>query len=127
MMVKHLQDHPAAQVVHGFGQLMQRDATGAYVYFGNPRESFAYYIGAGLYRRTAFEQVGLFDPRLRFGEDTDWFYRARDQHLRIEKLDQVTLLVRRHDRNMTQGRTAAELNPLLVVKKLLDRQRAQPG
>jgi hypothetical protein len=28
---------------------------------------------------------------------------------------------------MTQGRTAAELNPLLVVKKLLDRQRAQPG
>ncbi len=123
-MVQHLCDEPEAQVVHGFSQLMQRDAAGDYDYIGNPREAFEYYIGAGLYRRSAFERVGLFDQRLRFGEDIDWFARARRQGLRIDRLDQVSLLVRRHDHNMTRDRTVAELSPLLLVKKMLDWQRA---
>jgi glycosyltransferase involved in cell wall biosynthesis len=123
-MVRHLCDEPEALVVHGFSQLMQRDAAGDYDYIGNPREAFDCYIGAGLYRRSAFERVGLFDPRLRFGEDIDWFARASRQELRIDRLDQVSLLVRRHDRNMTRDRTVAELSPLLLVKKMLDWQRA---
>ena len=44
--------------------------------------------------------------------------------LAIEHLEEVTLFVRRHEGNMTRGKTMAELNPLLLFKKALDRQRA---
>lgn len=125
VMVDRLMETPAIDVVLGYSQLLRRDpASGEYHYVGNPAESFPYYIGSGLYRRTAFETADLFDRRLRFGEDGDWFFRAKDLGLQIERLDQVTLLVRRHDRNMTRGRTAAELNPLLVFKNKIERRRA---
>jgi hypothetical protein len=37
----------------------------------------------------------------------------------------VTLLVRRHDHNMTRGKSPIELNPLRVFEKALDRKRAE--
>ena len=117
---------PQLDAVHGFGQLMTiNPATGGFEYLGNPREGFPYYIGAGLYRRTAFEKVGLFDAELKFGEDTDWFLRAGERGLAITKLEQVTLLVRRHAGNMTRGKSLVELNTLRVFKKTLDRKRAE--
>jgi GT2 family glycosyltransferase len=123
-MVEHLNAHPGTQLVHGHGQLMQKNAEGIYEYAGSPHEAFGFYIGAGLYRRAAFETVGMFDPALRFGEDVDWFARAGRMALAIDRLDQVSLLVRRHERNMTRGKSLAELRPLLLVKKMLDWQRA---
>jgi hypothetical protein len=44
--------------------------------------------------------VGLFDAGLRFAEDSDWYTRAAEAGLAVERLDQVTLLVRRHEANM---------------------------
>jgi glycosyltransferase involved in cell wall biosynthesis len=78
-----------------------------------------------LYRRRTFQNVGLFDAALKFAEDTDWFARARDKKLKIAQLDRVTLLVRRHDHNMTRGESPAELNPLRVFKKTLDPKQAE--
>jgi GT2 family glycosyltransferase len=113
-------------VVHGHGQLMELDdGSGRYEYVGNPNESFPYYIGAGLYRRSAFERVGLFDSDLKFGEDTDWYMRAREAQLGVLRLPEVTLLVRRHSRNMTNGKSMTELNTLRVFKKQLDRRRQE--
>ena len=117
-------DSGSLDVAHGLAQvttLDDKNAPGEYL--GNPRESFPYYIGAGLYRRGAFETVGVFDAELRFGEDTDWFQRAREAQLRIARIDEVTLFVRRHDGNSTRGKTLHELNALRVLKKHLDRQR----
>lgn len=117
---------PGLDVVHGYGQLMEfDDDTGQYDYVGNPGETFPFYLGAGLYRRAVFETVGLFDPHLQFAEDTDWFARGRASQLSIRRLNQVTLLVRRHTQNMTRDRSLAEMNPLRLFKKLLDRQRQQ--
>jgi hypothetical protein len=116
---------PDLDFIHGYAQLMvYNDATCAFEYVGNPRESFPYYIGAGLYRRRAFEAIGLFDTELRFAEDTDWFNRAAEQQLPSERLDMVTLHVRRHDANMTAGKSMVELNALRVFKRALDRRRA---
>jgi GT2 family glycosyltransferase len=97
---------------------------GEFEYVGNPRENFPHYIAAALYRRAAFQKVGLFDVELLFGEDSDWFTRASEIGLAIERIDQITLLVRRHDQNMTLGKTMVELNPLRSFKKALDRRRA---
>jgi hypothetical protein len=125
-LVETLKQNPQYEVVRGFAQLMApNEETGSLEYIGNPAESFRYSIGHGLYRRSAFRKVGLFDVGLKFGEDTDWFRRARERKLKIEQLDQVTLLVRRHDHNMTRGKSLVELNTLRVFKKVLDRQRAE--
>jgi hypothetical protein len=112
-------------IVIGRGQVarMHSDKSGKYDFVGNPEESFPYYLGAALYRKSTFRSMGLFDTDLRFGEDTDWFLRARDAKLTVKRLDQVTLIVRRHGDNMTNGRSLIELNPLHVFKKALDRRR----
>jgi hypothetical protein len=123
-LVDTLTSNPNLEVVHGYGQLMEFDAgSRSYKYVGNPQESFPYYIGAGLYRRSAFEKVGLFDAALKFAEDTDWFTRAREAEIGLLRVPEITLLVRRHDQNMTNGKSLTELNTLRVFKKQLDRKR----
>jgi len=120
-----MQKDPTLEIVHGYGQLMEReDASDSYSYVGNPLESYPYYIGAALYRRSAFEKVGLFDTDLDFSEDSDWYTRAAESGLGIERLDHVTLFVRRHDSNMTRDKSLVELGALRVLKKALDRKRA---
>jgi hypothetical protein len=125
-LMDHLLAHPDLDVVHGYGHLMVLDpATRCYELRGNPRESFPCYIGAGLYRRRVFERVGLFDSRLEFSEDTDWYNRAEELGCAIERLDEVTLFVRRHGQNMTTGKSQVELNVLRAFKMALDRKRAR--
>ncbi len=113
-------------IVQGHGQTFRREAEGDRL-VGDPNEAFPYYIGAAVYRRSALETVGLFDESLTFSEDTDWFVRAREAALKIERLDQITLMVRRHETNMTRGKTMVELHALRVFKKVLDRRRMGAG
>jgi glycosyltransferase involved in cell wall biosynthesis len=82
------------------------------------------HLGSGVYRRSTFERVGLFDETLRFSEDQDWFLRAREQALRICILDEVTLFYRIHEDNMTRAKTHQEMAILRVLKMSLDRRRA---
>lgn len=125
-MVDHLLARPEVDVVRGRAQVTRyTTAVEPGEYLGNPAESFPHYIGAGVYRRRAFEQVGLFDADLRFGEDTDWYTRAAEKKLAILQLDEVTLFVRRHDGNMTRGKTIVELNQLRLFKKMIDRRRSE--
>ena len=116
------------QVVYGHAQMMRfRPDSNDYECVGGPEEAFPHYIGSGLYRRSAFETVGFFDEELRFGEDTDWYARAAHANLPRRRLKEVTLHVRRHGANMTSGRSQNELNPLRLVKKMLDRKRGAAG
>ena len=113
-------------VVSGQAQLSRLDpATGDWIFVGDPKDSFPYSISAAVFRRRAFEQVGLFDADLRFAEDTDWFTRAREAGRPIRWLDRPTVTVRRHDSNMTFGRGSDDLTPARLLKNLLDRRRAR--
>lgn len=126
VLVETLRQKPEINVVHGYGQLMEfTPETGRYEFVGNPKESFPYYIGAALYRRAAFERVGLFDTELQFAEDTDWFNRAIESKIGVLRVPEVTLFVRRHSQNMTRGKSLVELNTLRVFKKAIDRKRAR--
>jgi len=123
-LVDHMAAHPELDVVHGYAQILRLDPrTERYEFEGNPRESFPFYIGAGLYRRHVFERVGLFDTELKFAEDTDWYQRAEEFGCQVEALEEVTLHVRRHDQNMTRDKSLVELNVLRVLKRSLDRRR----
>ncbi len=124
LMATRLIEDPALDFVRGHGQLFSIEpGSGARRYLSHAGEAFPYYIGAAVYRRTAFDAVGLFDETLRFGEDTDWQVRAGELGLRSERLDQIALLVRRHETNMTRGKSLVEVNTLRVFKKVLDRRR----
>ncbi|WP_234569219.1 glycosyltransferase [Rhodohalobacter sp. 614A] len=123
-LVELLEENEDLHVVRGYAQLFRDAKAGGKEYLGNPKESYEFYIGAGLYRADVFSKVGLFDLGLLFGEDTDWYNRAREEHIPIKWLDEVTLFVRRHGENMTEGKTLAELNRLRTVKRAIDRHRS---
>lgn len=80
-------------------------------------------LGCGLFRRAAFEKVGGLNPDLHYSEDVDWFLRARECGLAMAKIDDVTLLYRRHDANMTRDKAPVDLQTLQVLKQSLDRRR----
>lgn len=125
-LIAEFQEDPELKVVHGYGQLIEKDIkTGEWSFIGNPKEGFPGYIGAGLYKKEVFQEVGLYDTFLKFGEDADWFNRAYEMKIPLKKLDEVTLYVRRHGENMTEGKSLVELNVLQVFKKSLDRLRKQ--
>lgn len=94
-------------------------------FYEEPGGPYPYYIGSALYRRRAFDQVGLFDDSLRFAEDTDWFQRFKEQGGALHRIDRTTLIVRRHGGNMTEGKTHVELGMIQAVKRALDRRRGQ--
>lgn len=122
-MLAHLDAHPETDVAIGRDQLFDDVRDGRH-FVGSPAESFPFSIGAALFRRRAFETVGRFDAGLRYGEDIDWFVRAREAGLAVDRLDMVTLHVRRHGANMTAGRTALELLPLQIARNALHRRKA---
>jgi GT2 family glycosyltransferase len=128
-MVARLEQAPAVQVLLGCGQLARilPGESPGYRFEGNPLEGFQSYIGAGLFRADAFRSNGLFDEALWFGEDADWYNRAREGGLVVERLEQISLIVRRHDANMTRGRSVTQLNALKVFRKALERARAARG
>lgn len=124
-LVDELVRDPELEVVHGYNQLMIRnDGTGEYEYRGNPKDTFQFSIAAAVYRKSVFVRVGLFDRTMTFGEDNDWFNRARESGVKVRRVERVTLLVRRHGSNMTRALNTAEHN-LRVLKKALDRTRAK--
>jgi len=82
------------------------------------------HLGSGVYRRRAFDLVGLFDDTLRYSEDVDWFFRAREQGLNIRIMPEVTLLYRIHGSNMTRGMRPEQFDLTLIMKRSLDRRRA---
>jgi glycosyltransferase involved in cell wall biosynthesis len=81
------------------------------------------WIGSALYRRSVFDDVGVFDPSLRYAEDLDWFFRAREHGARLRIIEHTTLYVRRHAGNMTRGLDCHDLNVFRALKSSLDRRR----
>lgn len=87
-------------------------------------------LSSALFKRPVFEKVGYFDESLRYyGDDLDWFIRAREHGLSIRQLEAVTLYwrihatntshdaaIRDHDRGYDRALTE-------VIKKKLDRRR----
>lgn len=78
-----------------------------------------------LVRRTAFAQVGPFDPKLIAGEFGDWHLRARDLGLRIEMLDELVVRRRVHDNNLTRDTDRTAAGYLQVARLAIERRRTR--
>lgn len=87
----------------------------------------AMHFGTALITRSIFEKIGMLNTELRIGEDCDWFLRAREARLRIDVINHVTMIYRRHDTNTTADYDVSMAVGLQLLKKSLDRRRAASG
>jgi glycosyltransferase involved in cell wall biosynthesis len=83
-----------------------------------------YTTGTLLARRALFDQVGLFDASLWFGDATDWFLRAAERRIVMELLPDVLLYHRMHKTNLTRRRIGDSRDEYLqIIKRSLDSRR----
>jgi glycosyltransferase involved in cell wall biosynthesis len=73
-----------------------------------------------LVRRSLFEKVGLFNPKMRLSSDTDWFLRAAELRVTMEIVPEVLFYRRWHNNNIS--RLSRQLL-VEAVKASLDRRR----
>jgi len=87
----------------------------------------AFSLCAAVFRRDVFDIVGQFDEQLRYGEDVDWFLRAREAGIDIGIRNEVTRLYRKHDSNMTLDTGQSNHYFLAALHKSLQRRRGRNG
>ena len=123
ILVDAIRGDGTPDVVQGYAQIMRlMPDSGEYEFIGSPLEVFQDYLGGAVYRCSAFDRVGLLDESLIQCEDVEWFYRARDGGLVIERLQQISLFVRRHAENMTKTGSQREYS-LQALKKIMAHKR----
>ena len=76
-------------------------------------------------KREVFEQVGDFDPQLRSGQDTDWFFRAIEAGIARELVPKTLFKKRIHDTNITGTVAQTRQSMMRNLKASLDRKRSQ--
>jgi glycosyltransferase involved in cell wall biosynthesis len=101
-----------------FGQVVQFREGG-----GQDPPAPAYFAGAMLVRRAAFDRVGPFDESLRTGEFLDWFLRAREAGLSFGTLPSVVLRRRIHGENLGVRMRDDRSDFVRLLKASLDRRR----
>jgi glycosyltransferase involved in cell wall biosynthesis len=125
LQLARLADDPALEIVLGISQPMRlRQGAGGVSKFEKWYDPFcALLVGAGVFRKSVFDKVGFFDEALYYGEDTDWFMRAREIGVSMIILPEVTLFYRRHELNMTLDSATTDRYFIKALKKSLDRRR----
>jgi glycosyltransferase involved in cell wall biosynthesis len=78
-------------------------------------------IGSGVWRRSVFEKLGLFDDSLRYCEDLDFFMRCWERDIPKVLIDKLILLYRRHHGNMTRGLHGADFGTVRAFRKRIER------
>jgi glycosyltransferase involved in cell wall biosynthesis len=78
-------------------------------------------IGSGIWRRSVFDKLGLFDESLRYCEDLDFFMRCWEQNIQKVLLDRLILLYRRHPGNMTRGLEGVDFGTVRAYRKRIER------
>lgn len=82
-------------------------------------------VASCLYKKSLIDAVGPFDESMRRGEDFDWHVRIAEHGGREKKIEEVAMLYRRHDTNITNSRDAFANGLLAAVRNQLRRSRAQ--
>lgn len=123
-----LLSHPEVDIVQGRVQDIKPSISDAPEMYECLSKPYPYInIGSGVYRRKAFEKVGGFDETQWFCEDYDWFLRAFDAYIPKFRIDDVTMLHRRHPGSMTYGKSLNEIGMARTHKKVIDRRRCNPS
>ena len=89
-------------------------------------EMYHVHLGASVYRRSVFDEIGCFDESFMYAEDVDMVLRVRESAMVMTILDAITLHYRRHDNSMTakfSQREKRDFNRAIFLS-LMRRKRA---
>jgi len=117
-----LQQQPPRSVVAGTIRLFGAQDRGA---SAEPLRSVN--LGALTMRRDLFAAHGMFDPTLRFFEDLDFLLRLHDAGVAIALEDEVALLHRRHEANMSGNLAVLQPDMVKALRHSMMRRRAGRG
>ena len=132
LQVPQLLDDASLDVILGHTQMMQLTGIVAgkrqFEALSKPVDYML--LSSALFKRPVFEKVGFFDESLQyFGDDLDWFIRAREQGVAVRQLKEVTLYWRIHEANASHNSSIRDHTRgydralTEVIKKSLDRRR----
>jgi glycosyltransferase involved in cell wall biosynthesis len=76
-------------------------------------------------RRCVFERIGAFDISYRHGNDSDWFFRAKDVGIAMAILPQVLLRRRIHANNLSHETQSMTSELLRLVRASIGRRQDQ--
>lgn len=101
---------PEVHMVSGFVKYFDRQIENGLEPARDARteELFHVHLGASIYRRSVFDQVGLFDEDFLYSEDVDLMLRIREANIPFTIMNEITLYYRRHDSSMTTHLTHEE-------------------
>ena len=130
-----LLEHPSRPgIVIGHSQRViirpSDDGASAYEHVGPP--VFYLLMGTALIWRHVFNEIGGFPERPAsgekqltgvYGEDMDWYFRAKEAGVRITFHKDVVQFYLRHSQNLTIDRSNVALSIVHSVKSSLDRRR----
>lgn len=126
-MLAYLDTHPSIEIVQGLIQqihdphIKRLDKSRKDDLQSTEEPYYFINLTSALYRRSAFDKVGLLDKTLRYGEDLDWFLRAWENKVTKETTDIIFLNYYKHSHNMTRNKNLVELGLVQVFKRRKDR------
>ncbi|MEP7270435.1 MAG: glycosyltransferase [Acidobacteriota bacterium] len=127
VQVSHLANHPDVEYVTGKARFFLEPGYAAPKGF-RPElfegEHIAHIMETLLARRTLFERIGGFDATLPFGEDVDWFARARDEDVPMAVIPDVLVHKRIHDQNSSMDAHTGGALLLKLMKRSIERKKS---
>lgn len=125
VQLAHLARDPSVEIVLGYTQCVRFVETGeGDTKFEKHQDSWpALSLGAAVFRKSAFDKIGLLDEDLPYNDDVDWYLRARELRLRMVIHQNVVQYYRRHERNMTNEQGMTSYYFCKVLKRSIDRRR----
>jgi len=76
--------------------------------------------------KTVFERIGLFNTGYRHGNDSDWFFRAKDAGIPMAVMPEILLHKRIHSSNMSHEVPLMTAELLRTVRSSILRQQNKP-
>lgn len=107
-----------------FGDFSERDKR---IPLDQDLTTLNYQLGSGLFRRSVFSRVGVFDVELTYSEDYDWILRALEMGIGQAAIADITLHHRMNQDSMVHSANHMNYQLPLMLKKSLDRRRKKGG
>jgi glycosyltransferase involved in cell wall biosynthesis len=82
-------------------------------------------LGASLFKKSIFTTVGVFDEKLLYSEDFDWYRRLYASEEKLIKINDCCLFYRRHSNNYTNFKKGAQKGFLQALHKSLTLRNEQ--
>lgn len=84
-------------------------------------------LSSAMFRRTIFDQFGMFDESLDYAEDMDFFFRLFEADVRILVEVEIATYYRMHSGNMTKNEAAMYKGLLRAYHKSIESRRRSGG